>query len=499
MAIETELKLRIAPAHLLRLKRHPFLRSLANGKASSRKLHSIYFDTPELHLHRREMALRLRHVGKQWIQTLKGGGAVHAGLHQRNEWESIVTGQQLDIEALEAQGATHLPPDLINHLQPLFVTEFTRSIYMVNFEGALIELSVDSGEIRAGKLRHQISEVELELKSGKPLQLFHLALALLDIVPLEIESTSKAEYGFRLLHPIAFTVAKAGMPVLEVTTPVSTALQEMVWSCLLHLQANVAGVLNKADEEYLHQVRVALRRLRVVLKMVARFHTDTELDVLRNAVSVLGTELGAAREWDVFVTQTLPTLVQSLELAGGAKKLMLKSEKQRQQHHQQVDVALKEGQLQRLILLVGAWMNGRYWLKHNVQQKLEKFSCKVLTQYKSNVMQFSGHVHSYADANLLHELRIACKNLRYSIELYASLYATKKTQRYLKSLTKLQDALGKMNDHAVAMRLLSEAGQGQQQKLLLRMSRKIEHGHAKRINKLRKNWKQFAKLPDFWC
>jgi CHAD domain-containing protein len=143
-------------------------------------------------------------------------------------------------------------------------------------------------------------------------------------------------------------------------------------------------------------------------------------------------------------------------------------------------------------------MNGRYWHEHNSQQKLIKFSSKILTQYKFNVAQFSEHVHAYADASLLHELRIACKNLRYSIELYASLYAAKKTQRYLKGLTKLQDTLGEINDHVVALRLLTEAGQGGQQKILVRMSKKIEHGHAKQVKQLHKNWAQFVKQEDFW-
>jgi len=55
MAVETELKLRITAKDMEKLKRHPFLRSISSGRAITRKLYSVYFDTPDLHLHRQRM------------------------------------------------------------------------------------------------------------------------------------------------------------------------------------------------------------------------------------------------------------------------------------------------------------------------------------------------------------------------------------------------------------------------------------------------------------
>ncbi len=60
-------------------------------------------------------------------------------------------------------------------LQPLFVTDFARNLRLLKFGGAEIELSLDSGTIRAGRRSHRISELELELKSGEPRQLFRFA------------------------------------------------------------------------------------------------------------------------------------------------------------------------------------------------------------------------------------------------------------------------------------------------------------------------------------
>ncbi|HUW76692.1 MAG TPA: CYTH domain-containing protein, partial [Gallionella sp.] len=76
MAVETELKLRIAPGQIARLKRHGFLQKYQMARPVVRRLKNIYYDTPKLELHQSEMALRLRHAGRQWLQTLKGGGSV---------------------------------------------------------------------------------------------------------------------------------------------------------------------------------------------------------------------------------------------------------------------------------------------------------------------------------------------------------------------------------------------------------------------------------------
>ena len=138
------------------------------------------------------MALRLRHAGRQWLQTLKGGGSVKAGLHQRNEWEVQVRGPELDFDFPgAADWKAHLPPSLHKKLQPVFVTDFSRNSRILNFQGAQIELCMDQGEVSAGQHNMPICEIELELKSGDSRQVFELALAILDIVPFETKQTEK--------------------------------------------------------------------------------------------------------------------------------------------------------------------------------------------------------------------------------------------------------------------------------------------------------------------
>ncbi|MBI5437229.1 MAG: CHAD domain-containing protein [Nitrosomonadales bacterium] len=497
MSFEAELKLRIVPEHLDRLKRHPLLKKLSGVRGTTRKLYSVYYDTPDLELRQRAMTLRLRHIGKQWVQTLKTGGRVQAGLHQRNKWEAPVDGEALDLNALKASDDQHLSLAVRKKLQPVFVTEFSRTTRMVTFGGAEIELSLDSGEIRAGRKSRPISELELELKSGESAQLFKLALALLDIVPLEVEYTSQAEYGY-LLHSVAQpAVGKASFPSLAKSTGVASALQSMVGSCLLHLQANISGAIKKLDEEYLHQVRVALRRLRVVLSVAEKFRADDELSKLHEQVAELCVELGRLREWDVFVTQILAPMRARLPEQDGLR-LFRTSEKLRGQYQAAVGSRLQSQDYQRFLLRFGAWMHGGYWHEPAADGlTLPLFAAQILDKRSRQVGKRGKHLAT-ADTSQLHMLRTACKKLRYSAEMFTSLFDPVKAEHNLSALTTLQDILGTLNDIAVAHRLLDELDAGTQHESTILIRGWIERDYLDQIVKLNKAWEIFSGQKAFW-
>lgn len=494
MAIETELKLHISPEHLQRLKRHPWLRSLSAGRARNLNLYSIYYDTADLELRRQAMALRLRKMGKRFLQTLKGGGQVSAGLHRRNEWETPVLSEQLDFDALKAGGG-ELPHGVRNRLQPVFVTDFSRHVKLLKFEGAEIELCMDSGEIRAGQASCPISELELELKSGKPKQLFKLALALLDIVPLQVEHTSKAEYGYLLFSAAKPSVSKGRFPPLKRSQSIASALQGLVGACLGHVQSNVPGALLSLDEEYLHQVRVGLRRLRVALSIALNFRPDNELNELREQVAKLCIELGRSREWDVFITQTLAPICTRLPEHAGLRELLSMSERARREQHAGLESSLAAPEFQRMLLRFGAWMHGEQW--GGEEATLEKFAVELLKKRWKIVVKH-GNTLSGEDAAQLHALRIACKKLRYSIEMLGSLFAENKIRGYAAVLSELQDVLGALNDIAVAHRLLNELDNAARHDTLVLIRGWMEHDHAERVAEFGKAWKRFAGQKCFW-
>ncbi len=130
-------------------------------------------------------------------------------------------------------------------------------------------MALDVGEVLAGKRSQPICEIELELKAGQPDALFALALdwaGQFDCVPFDI---SKAERGVRLAHDLAAAPVKSVPLSLNRGMSVEDGFAAMVQACLTQFQANLPGVLASDDIEYVHQARVALRRLRAVLARVS--------------------------------------------------------------------------------------------------------------------------------------------------------------------------------------------------------------------------------------
>ncbi|MDD2685862.1 MAG: CHAD domain-containing protein [Gallionella sp.] len=453
MALETELKLRITPAQMVRLKRHALLKSYRQGRVVQRQLYNIYFDTPKQYLHRHAMALRLRRSGSQWLQTLKGGGAMQAGLHQRNEWEVPVAGESLDFtDTDEIAWQSHLPQRVRNKLQPVFVTDFSRAVYQLEWQGAHVELCMDHGEISSGEHALPLCEVELELKSGQPHQLFELALTLLDVVPFELETVSKAEYGYRLMSAHIERPSKAALPVIGGKVGLAEALKTVLWSCVAHLQANARGQSAATDSEFLHQMRVALRRLRVALRMAKKLHSDAVLDALLQQARVLSGYIGEVRDWDVFIAEVARPALNQWPDHLGVQHLLNLSEQARQQRHDKLFNEAGRRALQRFILDFAVWMNSDYWVALNGQSvSLRKFAKRHMRRLLRRLQADDAQTQEP-----LHTLRILTKKLRYSAEFFTACNAGDIFHAVLRQLGKVQEQLGKIHDIAVARTLLEK-------------------------------------------
>ena len=505
MAIETELKLRITPEELARLKRHALLRTYAATRPATRRLYNIYYDTPKLELHKTEMALRLRRSGRQWLQTLKGGGSVKAGLHQRNEWEVPVSGAALDFALPDmADWDEHLPLSMRKKLQPVFVTDFSRTSRMLNFQGAEIELCMDHGQVSTEQHSLPICELELELKSGQPRLLFELALEILDVVPFELEGVSKAEQGFRLLSGFVDKPVKGAVPDFSRTDTLAEVLQTLIWSCLLHWQGNLRGAMESDDAEYLHQMRVALRRLRVVLGMAEKFRPDGQLSALNNEISALCVALGRIREWDVFIAQTLRPMCKRMAGHLGLQALLATCERQRADCYVALRGEAQARELQRLILRFSIWMSDGYWQQQGeAVPKAHDFATRRLRKLAKKFAQSSKQLN-VVDAGRLHALRIFAKKLRYSAEFFACLYDKQKTKAFLAALSEVQEVLGQINDVAAAHRILDElAGQSADalathQEAMVLAKGWIAHDLSQQFAALRDTVRRFNRQSAFW-
>lgn len=203
MPEEIELKLRLRPQDIDVLRRCRLLRRLACARARTRRLVSIYYDTPDLALLRMALSLRVRRMTGRWYQSVKTAGTVRAGLHSRLEWEDCLRRGRPDFARIaridDARARQLATPAMQQALRPIFSTDVKRTEWRLAFESSTIELALDVGHlVLDGHPEAAICELELELLSGRVSDLTALAAQLQARFELFPEPVSKAALGYRL-------------------------------------------------------------------------------------------------------------------------------------------------------------------------------------------------------------------------------------------------------------------------------------------------------------
>lgn len=167
---------------------------LSGTRPETEHLANIYFDTADFLFSSARCSLRIRDDGIALFQTLKVPADTPDARHEF-EREVSVRRPELSIEEVQA-----LPFSLHGELkvQPVFTTAYRRLAWEVNHGASLVEVALDIGTITAGSLTAPISEVELELKSGRAADVKALAEELRKLVPLSSLTETKSSRGAAL-------------------------------------------------------------------------------------------------------------------------------------------------------------------------------------------------------------------------------------------------------------------------------------------------------------
>lgn len=507
MENEVELKLSINSKDAQRLKLHPTVVAASINKPIARKIITIYYDTPDLKLFDAGISLRLRRVSGRWIQSVKAVGNSLAGLHQRMEWESVVENGHPDFTAVLDPDLTKLFVDqkLREDIKPIFQTKVQRNEWQLDFgSGDRVELVLDIGELVAGEKHEPISEIELELKSGKTGCLFDLALELQKVIPLRLENHSKSQNGYAYYRAITLKSYKSSPLKLKRGANANIAFKEIIWDCINHLQKNQDMVLYGTDVEGVHQMRVALRRLRSAFSLFKKLLNHENTDVLKSELGWLSGILGEARDLDVFLTQSIPAIIAQFEHHSGLLELHQKAELAKVETYKTVQEALLSQRYQCFILMLGAWLENEKWggCIHDSKDVKVLDIANTMLKKRHKQLRESGKGLTRMDAEERHATRIAAKKLRYAAEFFASLYSSKKSTAFIRSLSQLQDCLGVLNDINTTEKLVKKL-------IVSRPNRKINEAayicagwnayHAtSSLEHLEEVWQTFTFQKKFW-
>ncbi len=150
--LETELKFELHRRAARKVRHHPLL---ADGGHDVKSQTSVYFDTHRGRLHDAGYSLRVRQVGDEHFQTVKtnGGGA---GLFDRGEWEAPVESMSVDFKALKKTPLRKLKK-LAQGLEPTVQSEVERSTWLIDRDGSVVEVVLDSGTVSAAEAKEKIS------------------------------------------------------------------------------------------------------------------------------------------------------------------------------------------------------------------------------------------------------------------------------------------------------------------------------------------------------
>ena len=502
VAVEVELKLRLPPSRLPAVLSSPLLSGAR--RAAGRRLAATYYDTPALDLWQRRIALRVRREGRRWVQTVKGGGSAVSGVHSRLEIDRPLADPRPDLSGLPRHAVTRIlrSPGVVNALVPVFHTSIKRSLRLLQpAPGVLIEAAVDRGTVRGGGRREAVCEIELELKKGPVTALFDLARRLAERVPLALEHRSKAQRGYALFRGSDPPPVKAVAPVLDRKLSAGAAFGLIAGNALAQVQANEHGVIHGDDPEYLHQMRVGIRRLRSAFRLFRGLLGDAAA-AQEDALRAVSAGLAPARDWDVLVTETLPALVPVRVPHDAAAALIAACERQRQLARRLSKKSIKTITYNNSMMDLGAFLaaTGEDGGPPALQQPARACATQILAAWHARVLR-RGRRLERRSSDELHRLRIAVKQLRYAVEFFSGLYAPRRMAALRNRLTLLQDILGRINDASGVAALVGSAAATGDRDVQTAADMVIDCCEARAATEralLKPAWRRFRAAPQPW-
>lgn len=461
---EIELKLLVAADRMAHFNAAPVIAANARNKGSRKHLKSIYYDTPERLLRRNGLSLRVRQSGARFVQTVKTDAADDP--LRRGEWEASVPSLEPDL----ALTMPFIPEKLRSRLelQPLeavFTADVHRHARIVDLPSGTVEIAFDRGELTAGDRSLPVSEIELELKSGSASTIYEIALRLAEHGAVKPSIRSKSARGFDLAAGTPPSARRPRKLRLDPSVTLDEAFATILRSCFLHLLQSLPAAEDGRNPEGVHQLRVSLRRLRSALDLMRSVGALSNLDALRSEAKWLAQDLSAARDWDVFQLETLPTIARACPSVAGFDALALVAARRQSDAYRKAHHALADRRCAVFLIGLGGWIETRGWRNDVAAEDLGQlaepavnFAQRILSEQYVKVLK-RGRRFKSLTIEELHRIRLATKRLRYLSEFLLPLYEDRRTaRRFARRLAGLQEELGAFNDMAVTASLLDGLG-----------------------------------------
>jgi CHAD domain-containing protein len=349
-----------------------------------------------------------------------------------------------------------------------------------------------------GRLQDEAPVARLAL-TGPAAEVSELALALAAELRLAVPARGLA----------AEALSRAGVPVparrlgapdlptgLAPGAAFAHAAGHLLGVLLHHAPAAAAGQVG----EPVHQMRVALRRLRALASVFGDAVACPELDEVRPALKALAGALGPARDWDVFLGGTGRRVAAAFPQEAEVAALLEAAAARRAEAYAALATLLAGPELRCLGVRVAVLALARPWdgVVASPPDDTAAFGAAVLARRLRRVARLAGRFDEQPEA-ALHEMRLKAKRLRYAAEVFAPLFPGREAARFLRRLAALQEALGHLNDGAVATALMQALEPHGGAGLAGGLVRGFVAGRAGETRQeIAQAWKRLRKAGPFW-
>ncbi len=219
---------------------------------------------------------------------------------------------------------------------------------------------------------------------------------------------------------------------------------------VLAMYAEIEGVLEAKDIEYIHRMRVASRRLRSALAIFEDCFSRKEFKRYARDVRDVTRSLGAARDLDVqlaVLDNVLPRFADP-KLAPGLRRLQLRMKQHRADAQKDVITAIKTLQADDTLVNLAKWAATFREVSDGVylfSPALYELAFSGINARLKEFLDHAAYIQDERNVAELHNMRISAKRLRYTMEAFADLYGVN-LKPYINQTRKFQDVLGEIHD-----------------------------------------------------
>jgi len=499
----------LPPAYAARLLRCPPVAARRQGRARAEKRHIVWHDTPAGALAKQGRAVATHN--QAWrLELLGPGGTV---------WLPATPAPIL----ARAARLADLPGLPAEDLVPVAAfTGISRSLTLVH-AGMPARLEVLDGQIRHVTAEQPCCRVTL---CGDPATLAALALEIAAHAPLTIPAASLAATALAFARGKPCPPRHLGAPDLAPGLNVAASLTLITGhlaDVILHWAARVRP---GAGQEPVHQMRVALRRLRSALSVFRRAAPGEAPQALGRALKDVAALLGAARDWDVFLDGSGAAVGHAFPRDKRVAAMLAAARRRQTEAYAALTAYLASPAWRMLALRLALLPSARAWVdaaapapatllaarpdalaaksdmlaakSDMLAAPAAVFAAQAL-QRRWKQLRARGEDFDMLPPEALHALRKDAKRLRYAAEFFAPLFPTKPTRRFLERLVTLQATLGAVNDSHVAAALMARLGGADRAFAAGVVQGYVAASSASLADGASKAWRKLVQQDCFWA